>query len=767
MVKRLFFPMLLLVAGLSMTAMSPGHSFAWFGSPVVNAPISTSAGDQTFPQITADGTGGTIIVWQDKRNGNWDIYAQRITAAGAAVWQANGVIVTSAVHDQRNPQIVSDGSGGAIITWEDLSGADSDIYAQRITAGGNALWTANGVPISAAGNDQRNPQIAGDGMGGAIITWEDFRSGTNWDIYARKVDANGNALWTANGIPVSTAGYDQLNPRIASDGSRGAIITWEDLRSGTNSDIYARRIIAEGAAIWTPNGTPVSTHASDQLYPQILSDGSGGVFILWMDNRSGAYTDIYAQHIDSSGAMQLPPDGDLFYTAPNDLLNNYLRITADGVGGAIISWQDRRNTTSDIYAVRIDPLGNIVWSADGVGVCTTVKDQSYPQLVGDGSGGAIIAWQDYRSGTNWDIYAQKVLAGGTLPGAPTTEYDLIAEAGGNGSGRVSSNVGGIDDLYPALTIFSARLKYGTAVTLTAKADTGSAAAWSGICNSRAGTPAAATCTITNMNADKTVAVTFRLLKYALAVTKKGTGAGTVKSDTGWLIWTGNLGTGRFDYNTSVTLTATPAGSSVFSGWTGCDSVSGSTCTVTMNAARSVTAGFALKQYTLSVLAAGNGSGAVKSNVGGINFSYPAAGSAGTDLDHGTIVTLTATAAKGSTVKWSGNCSSTGGTLTKATCTTTINAVKTAKATFTLNRYTLTVTKTGSGSGSITPDTGGLSWTGNIGTKKYNYNTSVILTAAAWGNSTFGGWTGCDSISGNSCTVTMNAAKNVTAAFTLK
>lgn len=81
-------------------------------------------------------TGGMILVWIDARNGSdkegaYDIYAQRVSSAGAPQWTANGVPVCTAANDQNYPVLVSDGAGGAIITWQDLRNGGSDIYAQR------------------------------------------------------------------------------------------------------------------------------------------------------------------------------------------------------------------------------------------------------------------------------------------------------------------------------------------------------------------------------------------------------------------------------------------------------------------------------------------------------------------------------------------------------------------------------------------------------------------------------------------------------------
>ena len=182
-----------------------------------------------------------------------------------AGWIQDGTPVSTTTNNQTSPGIIPDGLGGVIVTWEDhRSGTNSDVYAQRVNATGDVLWVTDGLPISTAPNDQRAPTIATDGQGGAIITWHDYQGGMSFDIYAQRVDAFGNILWTSNGVPVSTAVENQLFPTVISDGQSGAIISWEDYRT-PDADIYAQRVNAAGAVLWTPDGAPLSTAGDDQL----------------------------------------------------------------------------------------------------------------------------------------------------------------------------------------------------------------------------------------------------------------------------------------------------------------------------------------------------------------------------------------------------------------------------------------------------------------------------------------------------------------------
>ncbi len=158
--------------------------------------------------------------------------------------------------------------------------------------------------------------------------------------------------------------------------------------------------------------------------------------------------------------------------------------------------------------------------------------------------------------------------------------------------------------------------------------------------------------------------------------------------------------------------------------------------------------------TLTVSKSGTGSGTVTSNPAGI--------SCGSDCSqnyaNNTTVTLTASPAAGSKFAgWSGGgCSGTG------TCSVTMTAATTVTATFNINTYPLTLTKGGTGSGTVTSSPAGI----NCGldcSEVYSYNTVVTLTAVPDTGSAFTGWSGGCSGTGN-CILTMTAARNVTASF---
>ena len=327
--------------------------------------------------------------------------------------------------NQQDMQMVSDNAGGAILTWTDTrNGATKDIYAQRIDANGNLLWNADGIAICTAVNEQYTPKIASDGANGAIITWYDNRIDNNWNIYAQRINANGVVQWTVDGEPICTAAGNQSMQQITSDNFGGAIIAWSDGRNGgPDADIYIQRINPIGTVQFPTNGVAVCTASYFQGSPQLASDGNNGVIITWNDSRSNdGFADIYSQRVSSTGLVYWPNNGVLICNANNN--QNDPKIVADGTGGAIICWFDNRNGNPNIYAQKVNATGLNQWPVNGISVCSASFYQGFQQIISDNSGGAYITWEDRRSGfgSGSDIYAQKI----NTTGLPQWTVDGIA-----------------------------------------------------------------------------------------------------------------------------------------------------------------------------------------------------------------------------------------------------------------------------------------------------------------------------------------------------
>lgn len=438
---------------LAWSVLWPLPAFAdWPTSPLTNVAVCTTLGQQAPTGIAPDGAGGALITWSDSRlgPGNSDIYVQRVLAAGTVdpAWPLNGQLICTASGDQLAPAIVSDGSGGAIVAWQDLrAGTTSDVYAQHVLAAGIAdpAWPRDGRAVCTAPGDQEDVSLLADNAGGALVIWRDFRGGTTQAVFAEHVLANGSvdAAWPVNGRSLLTQPntFDRPTriPALA-DGHGGAIVVWENWNGGATDDLAAQHVRANGTLdpAWPAAGRAVCTAINNQLDPCLVADGGvtsgggSGAIVCWDDAR-GSSIDIYAQHVRADGSLDpaWPADGRLICGAAGDQVTP--AAASDASGGALITWVDARSGSGDIYAQRVLAGGGVAagWPVDGLAVCAVTGDQVAPAATVDGFGGMLVAWVDSRNvDTGPDVFAEHVLASGALgPAWPSTGRAVCAAAG--------------------------------------------------------------------------------------------------------------------------------------------------------------------------------------------------------------------------------------------------------------------------------------------------------------------------------------------------
>jgi hypothetical protein len=268
--------------------------------------LAAAANTQSFPRVVSDGTGGVIVCWQDTRNdpATTDIYAQRVSSSGSLLWTSAGAAVVTNPFSQDDQVIVADGSGGAVVVWRDNRGGAFDIRAQRMNPTGSRLWTTDGVVASGAFGDQVYPVAAEDGEGGAIVFWLDCRSDPQaWDVYAQRLlGLDGSAAWADTGLAICTAPNSQGPIACIPDVAGGAIAVWGDGRAN-GGDIYAQRVTASGqiSENWVLGGTPVCTAPNPQGFPSIAADGNRGAILVWNDSREVPDGDPYITRVSPIG----------------------------------------------------------------------------------------------------------------------------------------------------------------------------------------------------------------------------------------------------------------------------------------------------------------------------------------------------------------------------------------------------------------------------------------------------------------------------------
>jgi hypothetical protein len=392
--------------------------------------VCSNSFQQIFPAAALNRSYHTLVAWSDGRNLTHDVYAQKLDLSGVPLWTSNGIPLGSNTgFNEETPVVISDAFGGPflpggwIVGWIADDGTKREVRVQHVDSDGGLLTPAGngGVQITSHTQQVQSLAMVTDGLGtttsgrGAVLTWSEVPSPgtTSEDIYARRIDYTGAVQWTTNGIAVCRATGSQTIPAIVNVGSGSVVIAWQDTRDG-NADLWAQKVNSAGVVQWLTNGLPVCRAPGDQGAFQMVTSSAGGVLLVWQDSR-GAESKIYAQRLDADGLPLWGTDGIPLCTAGGAQLSP--AAIADGAGGAIVVWQDRRNGTDDVYAQHVDVNGNLLWAPSGVPVVAAADNQDVISVVPDGKSGAIATWRDHRNGNN-DIYANRITSTGGVVDVP-------------------------------------------------------------------------------------------------------------------------------------------------------------------------------------------------------------------------------------------------------------------------------------------------------------------------------------------------------------
>lgn len=377
-------------------------------------PVSTAPDDQLGPRIVSDSEGGALIAWSDYRSApNQSVYAQRLDSRGKRLWNSDGITITLGYGNHAVLELVPDILGGAFIVWEEWFGqpvTDVNLFAQHIDNQGYLLWSAP-VTITAALNQQYYGDSAPDGAGGMLVTWSDLRDAADPNIYAQHIYADGTALWTTDGVLVSADPTLQRPGHIIVDGNGGAYVAWYDFRSNHNlADAYMQRLTSVGTPAWDQDLPVVAQYEYAEGPDDLLPDGNGGAILVSTRYMDGAVeTDVMAQRVNSDGEL-------LWGTEPVNVTlweaqQGFAVATPDNGGGAYIAWIDKYTDQAayDVWTQHIGANGTRLWPGHGVQAVGAVGMQGDMAITNDSYNGFIIAWQDYRNGQdNPDLYAQRI-----------------------------------------------------------------------------------------------------------------------------------------------------------------------------------------------------------------------------------------------------------------------------------------------------------------------------------------------------------------------
>lgn len=254
-------------------------------------------------KLAAGINGETLTMWQ---NPDYPYFVvQKLDAGGEAAWGEEGIrIKYLETATQPEPQIISDSSGGVIITWAEPLGGDlpAYIWVCRIGADGQVFCEEPVRKLTSRINIYT--RVVSDSSGGAIVVWEDLREGMA--LYAQKVTTKGNPQWSDNGVPVCTD-LPVVSPRFeaASNGDGGVVVAWID----GDRKLYAQKLDASGQKQWGGEGILIAEGAC-HLPVKLCKDSQGGFIIGWSTGWETHHpNDSYVQRIDSEGRLLWGEEG--------------------------------------------------------------------------------------------------------------------------------------------------------------------------------------------------------------------------------------------------------------------------------------------------------------------------------------------------------------------------------------------------------------------------------------------------------------------------
>ncbi|MCX6811577.1 MAG: hypothetical protein NT039_02710, partial [Candidatus Berkelbacteria bacterium] len=212
-----------------------------------------TTGNQTVPVIRSGGA-NTYVVWQDRRSGDNEIYMQKVNGSGVPQYVSDVKVDDSGVGvDSYAPDFIIDGGSQYIVFRDDrLSGFDTDIYLTKFTGD---VKQFNDVKVNqTSANTKINPHLGISG-GGLYIIWEDYRNSIAYhDIYLTKFDTNGIKKYLADTkVSPTIVNVHFANPAITPN---DRFFGWDDDREGaTDKNTY----MSYGSDIYEPAGTMSGT----------------------------------------------------------------------------------------------------------------------------------------------------------------------------------------------------------------------------------------------------------------------------------------------------------------------------------------------------------------------------------------------------------------------------------------------------------------------------------------------------------------------------
>jgi hypothetical protein len=377
----------------------------WSTDPAANLAIVTQSGEQVTPKVAATPDGSTWVAWFDNASGSYEVRCQRLDAAGSPQLDAAGLLVSD--HAQSTSlvdwDLISDPAGNAVIVFTDIrDGGDLDVFAYKLSPAGAMLWGADGVQLSSNGDFEPAPRVCRASDGDLVFVWARLPSVGDGGLMMQRLSPAGAPKLAPGGLLVVTQpGEDPAFCDIEPADAGSVIVSWvRDITTfASPRHVRARKFSSTGAPLWPVVNVYDAAPVPIAHQPGLLADGAGGALLWWHRSDLSGNFSSFVQHLDTSGAELFAHNGVSVATAAGNHIDPTLAYPQPG-GDIYVFWNERNSLQSQwgISGQRLSAAGALQWGAGGLaiaGVSTVFKGPPRTVRFADGAG---VFWYDEPTG---------------------------------------------------------------------------------------------------------------------------------------------------------------------------------------------------------------------------------------------------------------------------------------------------------------------------------------------------------------------------------
>lgn len=398
----------------------------WSENPMVNNVVCNLGGEQAIPKIAIGPTGDSYIGYFSNESGNYNVRLQRIDQLGNILWAANGLLISNNTADTwlTDWDMTVDQTNHAVLVWQDIRNGNNNVYAYRISPEGNFVWGANGIALSNNSAFNAAPKVTITNANNAVFAWQSDNV-----VIMQKVNPAGSLQWGANGITLSSPNRYTW-PQLLPAGTDDIILKLFDDSGPVNAPtryVLARRFGSDGSPVWS-SYTTVSNAGGISAWTQIFSfipDGNDGFYIAWHDDRDmNMRSSVFVQHVNNAGQVQFTANGVEASTASSQNHSYPFLANPPGSSDVFVYWMEQTGNQSQwgITGQKFNSSGARQWTNTGMVFIPVSTTQVYPIDARTSPTDMVVFYEEYSNVLLSTVKAMRIATDGSFVWNPATAF---------------------------------------------------------------------------------------------------------------------------------------------------------------------------------------------------------------------------------------------------------------------------------------------------------------------------------------------------------